>query len=187
MIGNALRTTVAGTRVAATNAHARRTVYCSCGFFSSALRSTERTVTFLTLPSREQRQRYLGARGAALPDAAVEIGEVVDRLAGDVANDVAELHAGAFGRTAGREPLDGDAVFRLRRVDAEPRPGRPIDAAEVQHVVEDRIDQLARHEHVAFDRLVAVGFLHEQRADADQPAVARRAAPRRSTPDAAAS
>ena len=27
-------------------------IYCSCGFFSSALRSTDRTVTFLTLPSR---------------------------------------------------------------------------------------------------------------------------------------
>ena len=79
-----------------------------------------------------------------------------------------------------------------RRRRSRPRPrrhrgratgGRPVRPAIGQHVVEDRRQQLDRHDHVdVAAQFAAVRVLHMQRADADQPAVGadqRGAAPER--------
>ena len=113
-------------------------------------------------PCNSCRDLPFGVAAVALPYAAIEIGEPRHGLARDGAHGVAELHACAFRRATRRETLDRDAVFRFGGIDAEPRPRWTVRAAESQHVVEDRIDQLARHEHVPLHRFVAVRLLHEQ-------------------------
>ena len=52
---------------------------------------------------------------------------------------------------------DDDAVVDLGRVHAKPRSRRAIDPAEAAQIVEDRFEQIDRHDHV--DMLGAAGSL----------------------------
>ena len=65
--------------------------------------------------------------------------------------------------------------------ETEPRPCRPVGAAVALHVLQDRFEQVDRHDHVRPRLLPARrDGVHEERADAEQPAVApdeRGAAP----------
>ena len=66
---------------------------------------------------------------------------------------------------------DHDAVGGVGREQAEPGAGRAIDPAVAQQVVQDRRQEVDRHDHVADQALALAGHLLDQeRADADQVA-----------------
>ena len=78
--------------------------------------------------------------------------------------------------------LTMDVAAQVFQIDAEPRPGRRGGAAVLQQVLEDRLQRVDRHEHVARLRRRGAGSVaHDQRADAEQapaPVHQRRAAER---------
>jgi hypothetical protein len=64
---------------------------------------------------------------------------------------------------------DDQPVLDLGGVEPEPRPRRRVAPAELHQVVEDRIQQIDRHDHVDVLRLALLdGVLQLQRADADE-------------------
>ena len=97
-------------------------------------------------------------------------------------DQIAQPHTGLVGGPSLREAGDDELAADLRGVHAQPGPGRARGAAEARHVLEDRAQQVDRHEHVRIHRFSVDGFLHEQRADPHEAAVRadhRRAAPLR--------
>ena len=118
-----------------------------------------------------ERQRNLGARGAQAPDLAEEIGEPRDALAADRDDEIARMDAGPLGRAAGGEPVDDQAALPIGGVDSEPGPRRTGRSPGPHEIVENGLEQVDGHEHVAVDGFVAGVLLQQQRPDADEPAI----------------
>src|SRR5207248_4333026 len=130
----------------------------------------------------QELQRHARAGVAAGPDAPEEIGEARRLAAGDFEHRVAYFYAGFLCWTAGREAGDHEARARFGRIQAEPGPRQAVRPAELDHVVEDRREDVDRHDHVALDGAGVDLLLHEERADAEELAFSadqRRAAPLR--------
>ena len=86
-----------------------------------------------------------------------------------------------FGRPAIGEADDDEPVFHFGGVEAEPRPRRRVAPAEFHQIVEDRLEQIDRHDHVEILRLPLLDrLLQLQRADADE--IAGRPDQRRAAP-----
>ncbi len=131
------------------------------------MRSAERDAELAHRAVAHHRERDLGAGRADRPDRAEGAGEVLDRGALDLDQDVAGVDAGLVRGAALGEAGDEDRALGLGGVHAEPGPRRAVDPAEAQQVVEDRREQVDRHDHVALrGDALAAGFLDEQRADA---------------------
>src|SRR6266508_3611510 len=58
--------------------------------------------------------------------------------------------------------------FDFRRVNTEPGACRPPRPAELHHVLEDRLEQVDRYDHVALHGAAARFFLNHQRAYPEQ-------------------
>src|ERR1700687_5830507 len=118
-------------------------------------------------------ERHVDARGSVRPEFSVEGGLTCDIFALHGQDDVAGLEF-----CARRGPLPGDAdhhdlIVDLGRVHTEPGPRRLVDAAELSQVVEHRLEQIDRHDHVDVLGLALALAFELQRADADQLAAVR--------------
>src|SRR3954468_20392026 len=123
-----------------------------------------------------------GAGGTEAPDAPPEVGEPEGPCAGHLDHDVAHLHARAFRGRPRCDSGDHELRARLRRVHAEPRPRLAPGTAELQHVVEDRLEVVDRYQHVSLQHAAVDLFLDEQRSDGEKLSVGaeeRGAAPLR--------
>ena len=90
------------------------------------------------------------------------------------------MHARALGGTAGGESVDHQAALPIGGVHAEPGSWRLGRSSGTHEILENGLEQIDGHEHVAVDGIVAEALLQQQRAYADEPAVLvekRRAAP----------
>src|SRR6202521_3183177 len=113
--------------------------------------------------------RDFDARLAERPDAPEHAGETADFRAADGQHDIAGVQAGALRRAAIREADDHDAIFDLRRVKPEPGSRRPVGPPVAQEVIEDRLEEIDRHDHVEMARRAFFAPLLElERADAEQ-------------------
>lgn len=74
---------------------------------------------------------------AEVPDAAVEIGQIVHRLAGDLTHEIALVDAGSGGRAFRRRAGDEQMALGLGEVEPEPGFGRLAHAAIGLEIVED--------------------------------------------------
>src|SRR4051812_32593834 len=126
------------------------------------------------------RQRHVDAGSAEAPQLLVEAGLARDLLAVDREDDVAGLELGTGGRAVGGDPDHNHAVVDLGRKESEPRPCRLVDAAEPAQIVQDRFQQVDRHDHVDVLGLAVALAFELQRADADQ--LATLVEERRATP-----
>src|SRR5262245_25276794 len=117
------------------------------------------------------------------PDLAVEIGQILRRLALDADDHVAALDARLVRRPAWRDAAHEQAPAQLFGVEAEPRPSRTGYAPAGDEVGEDRRQPVDRDEHVAGRLLPSPdGVADNQRSDANELARAideRRPAPGR--------
>src|SRR3954467_5935136 len=102
---------------------------------------------FLDRALANELERDFGADGADAPDAAPEVGEGRRLLAGAFEDHVADFYAGTLGGSAGREPGDREVLPGLGCVESDPRTRRFRWASELQHVVEDRREEIDRHVH----------------------------------------
>lgn len=98
--------------------------------------------------------------------------------------DVAALQAGAVGRTAIADAANHELAHVLDREDAEPGTRRRRQSALRHQLLEDRLEPVDGHVHVAGEgrRARTQRLLHQQRADAQQRAVVAdqcRATPQR--------
>src|SRR5881396_3626697 len=59
--------------------------------------------------------------------------------------------------------------FDFGRIEAQPGPGGPPCSAELHQVLEDRLEQVDRYDHVALHGAAAQFFLNHQRAYPEQP------------------
>src|SRR6202790_2700925 len=118
-------------------------------------------------------ERHVDAGRPERPEFPVEGGLARDLFALHGQDHVAGLEFGAR-----RWPFCGDAdphhaVVDLGRKHPEPRPRRLVDAAEFAQIVEHRLEQVDRHDHVDMLGLALALALELQRADADQFAAGR--------------
>src|SRR4029077_6903370 len=156
------------------------------GFSSMQTRPLEETVALARLYAQLHRvavaedcERHFDAGLALRPDAAKEAGEIAHFAAGDGKHDVPGAQVGALGRSAVGEADDDEPVLHLGREQAEPGlprggeqaeqgPRRRVAPAELREVVENRLQQVDRHDHVDVLRLPLLdGMLQLQRADAE--------------------
>src|ERR1043166_3353328 len=127
-------------------------------------------------------ERNDGAGRAHAPHAPPEVGEPRGLLAGHLDHDVADLHARAFGRRAGCDARDDELRARLGGVHAEPGTRLAPGASELQHVVQDGLEVVDRHQHVSLQHAAVDLFLDQQRTDGEELAAGadeRGAAPLR--------
>src|SRR5829696_6265110 len=94
------------------------------------------------------RERHVDAGSAERPELSVEAGLAGDLVAVDREDDVAGLEFGARRRSLAGDADHHDAVVDFGGVHAEPRPRRPVDAADFPDVVEHGLQQIDRHDHV---------------------------------------
>src|SRR5450755_874097 len=113
-------------------------------------------------------KRYVDAGGPERPQLSVKRGLACDLLAVDSQNDVAGLEFGARRRALGGDADHHHLVVDLGRIHPEPGPRRLVDAAELAQVVEHRLEQIDRHDHVDMLGLALALAFELQRADADQ-------------------
>jgi len=107
--------------------------------------------------------------------------EVADRLAEYAQLGITHFVLSGYPHLLVGEPDDHHLALRLGGVEPEPRPRRAVGLAEGQQVVEDRRQQVDRHDHVEGLGPAALARLLElQRADADE--VAGRADQRGAAP-----
>src|SRR5207253_6002625 len=119
------------------------------------------------------RERHVDAGGAERPELAIEAGLAGNLVAVDREDDIARLEFGARCRSLAGDADYHDAVVDFGGVHAEPRPRRLVDAAEFPDVVEHRLQQVDRYDHVdVFGLALALAF-ELQRTDADQFAAVR--------------
>src|SRR4029077_8236290 len=125
------------------------------GFSSMQTRPLEETVALARLYAQLHRvavaedcQRHFDPGLALRPDAAEEAGEIAHFAAGDGKHDVPGAQIGALGRSAVGETDDDEAVLHLGREQAEPGPRGRVAPAELREVVENRLQQVDRHDHV---------------------------------------
>src|SRR5437867_11563223 len=116
-----------------------------------------------------QGHRDFDPRGAGAPDFPEEIGKPADPSARDLDHDVAHLYTGALSGSAAREPRNHDMPFHFRRIKAEPGAGGPPRSAELHQVLEDRLEQVDRYDHVALHGAPAQFLLNHQGADPEEP------------------
>src|SRR5262245_53040842 len=93
-------------------------------------------------------QWHLDAGLTQLPDAAEETGKIAHLGAGNAEDDIAGAQIRLLRRAAAGEPQDGDVAADLGGVDAEPGARGPVGAADGEEVVQDRLDEIDRHDHV---------------------------------------
>src|SRR5260221_14785262 len=129
------------------------------------------------------RHRHFHAGLAERPDLAKKTGKVLDLIAGNREHDVAGAQIGSLGRRAVGDPRHHDLVLDLGCVEPQPGPRRTVGPPEREQILEDRLENVDRDDHV--QRLGRAAFaypLHLQRADAQKLARApdhRGAAPER--------
>src|SRR3984893_11937995 len=99
--------------------------------------------------------RNLDSGLAEGPDAAEHAGEAAYVFASDAQYHIAGAQPGTLGRTAISEADHHDAVVDFGSIEAEPRAGRTIGPAVPQQVVEDRLEEIDRHDHVEMARYAA--------------------------------
>src|SRR5436309_11111756 len=107
--------------------------------------------------------------GAGAPDFPEQVGEPADPSARDLHHDVAHLYSGAFRGPAAREPRNHDMSFDFGRIEAQPGPGGPPCSAELHQVLENRLEQVDRYDHVALHGAAAQFFLNHERAYPEEP------------------
>ncbi len=152
------------------------------GFFRYSPRSAERTRARVRVPSRasvsgtstpaDPRRHTLRNRSAR-PDA---------RSPATSTTTSPGLHAGALRRCALRQSGDHEVAVLLGGIHPEPGPRRPVGLSHGEQIVENRLEHVDGHEHVALDLLAFHHLLHQQGADAEQAPVhshQRRSAPLR--------
>ncbi|EGE60795.1 hypothetical protein RHECNPAF_1340044 [Rhizobium etli CNPAF512] len=115
--------------------------------------------------------RNLGTGRAAAPELAVEIGQAVDLFVTDLRDDIALTQAGLGGWTAFGDAHHHHAAIALGGECAEPGPRRLVDLAAVQEIVEDRRQQIDRHDHIDVRDLAVLAHLQAKRTDTEQFAV----------------
>src|SRR6266851_6738807 len=119
------------------------------------------------------RQRHVDTGRAERPELSIKLRLAGDLLALDGQDDIAGLELGAR-----RRPLCGDAdhhqlVLDLGREHPEPGPRRLVDTTEFAQIVDHRLEQIDRHDHVDVFGLALALALELQRTDADQFAAVR--------------
>src|ERR1700681_1454863 len=119
------------------------------------------------------RERHIDTRGSERPELSIKLRLAGDLLALDGQDDIAGLELGAR-----RRPLCGDAdhhqlVLDLGREHPEPGPRRLVDTTEFAQIVDHRLEQIDRHDHVDVFGLALALALELQRTDADQFAAVR--------------
>ena len=145
-------------------------------------RSADTMRTSLILPLRASLSGTTAPEGPRSQTFRQRSARVLRLGAGHFEHRVAHACAGALGRAAGREAGDDQPLARFGGVHAEPRSRRALHAPGLHHVIEDRPQEIDRHEHVALDRARVDLLLNEKRADRGELAVGadqRRAAPLR--------
>ena len=89
-------------------------------------------------------------------------------IEGDLEHDVSAVQLGAIGRAAGGQPDDDHPVVDHGDVKTEPRPRRAIGPSQRQQVIENRFEEVDRHDHV---EMIGLSFperlLQLERTDAD--------------------
>ena len=118
-------------------------------------------------------ERHIDAGRPERPEFAVEGALARDLLALHRQNDVAGLELGARRRAVGGDADHHDLIVNLGRVHSEPGARRLVDAAEFTQIVEHRLEQVDRHDHVDVLGLALALAFELQRADADQLARGR--------------
>src|SRR5947208_5453279 len=104
---------------------------------------------FLNVVALKDSQRDFGARRAAAPDIAIELGLRVDRVAAHRQDDVASLDTGPLCGAVGRHACHEQTSLNLVGGHAEPgsRGTRAMPGSD--EIAHDRLDEIDRHEHVA--------------------------------------
>src|SRR6185295_17527955 len=123
-----------------------------------------------------------GAGRTEAPDAPPQVGEPRGLLAGHLDHDVAHFDARAVGRRSRCDSRDDELRASVGGVHAEPRTRLAPWAAKLQHVVEDGLEVVDRHQHVSLQHAAVDLLLDQQRADGEELAVGadeRGAAPLR--------
>ena len=117
--------------------------------------------------------RDFDAGGTASPHSAIQIRQRAHRGFTDGGDDVAAAKPRGRRRAAVGDPGDDDPTVALRGIDADPRPRRLVDAAPGAQLLDQRRQQVDRHDHVDVARhVLSAGAFDVQRADADEPAIA---------------
>src|SRR5581483_2822255 len=114
------------------------------------------------------RKWHVDAGMSERPEPAIELGLAGDALAIDRQDDVASLELGAGRGAVVGDADDDDLVVDLGRIEPEPRSRRPVDATEFAQIIEHRLEQVDRHDHVDMLGLAVALAFELQRADADQ-------------------
>src|ERR1700722_6017151 len=96
----------------------------------------------------EDGERHVHTGGPECPELAVKSGLTWDFFAVHGKEAVAALESGACRRAFRGDADHDDAVVDLGRKHPEPGPRRLVDAAEFAQIVEHRLEQIDRHDHV---------------------------------------
>src|ERR1700716_849358 len=119
------------------------------------------------------RERHVDTRGSERPELSIKLRLAGDLLALDGQDDIAGLKFGARRRPLCRDPDHHHLVLDFGREHPEPGPRRLVDATEFAQIVEHRLEQIDRHDHVDVLGLAPALALELQRADAEQFAAVR--------------
>src|SRR4029453_4473014 len=92
--------------------------------------------------------RHLDAGIAERPETWEPAGEILDPRAAHLEHDVAGAQIGLARGPAVGQPHHDHAVIDLGGIEPEPGPGRTIATAKREQIVEDRLEQIDRHDHV---------------------------------------
>ena len=98
--------------------------------------------------------------------------EAFDRLSCDREHDVAFAQACAMRRPPAGASQEDDGVMSFRGIDPKPGPRRPSRQSTLAEIVQDRRQQIDRHDHIERHDLGTVDLLgHLQTSDPDQIAL----------------
>src|SRR6516165_4915214 len=102
------------------------------------------------------------------PHLAIETGEHRYPFSIDGHDDITRLDLGAGGGSFGSDADNHDLVFDLGRIKAEPWPHGSVDATKFAEIVEHRVQQIDRHNHIEMLVLAFACTLKLKRTDPDQ-------------------
>ena len=130
-------------------------------------------IEMLVLPIALNVERHQYACVAHRPELTVEIGQGLRRGATDIGDQIALAQTRLLGRAVGGNPRDHEPAVTSLSVQPDPRLRVAADRAIGNQIGEDRRQEVGRHIHVAGGAAAVAGRVaYDQRADADQPALA---------------